>query len=198
MSLVDRAKGIILNPKSEWVTIAGEEPNVQQIMTGYVLPLAILPAIASVIGYGLIGRGEIVSLSYGMASALIHFVSAFIVVYIAAFVIDLLAVNFGSEKGIGRAVQLVAYSYTPAWVAGILFIFPLLGWIVTLASLYGLYLLYLGMTPMMKTPPDKVIGFFVVSLVVIIIVYAVIGSILGMLFLSIFGVTALGSAAMGM
>ena len=39
-----------------------------------------------------------------------------------------------------------------------------------LAGFYGLYVLYLGFqTPMMDTPKDKVIGYLVVSIVVVIV-----------------------------
>ncbi len=194
MSFVDRAKGIILNPKNEWGVIAGEEPNIGQILTGYVLPLALIPTIATILGFGLIGRGMFVSFSYGLASGLVAFVSAFVIVYVAAYVIDFLAPNFDSEKGLGRAVQLVAYSYTPAWVAGILYLIPSLGWLVMLASLYSLYVMYLGLPPLMKTPQDKQIIYLVVSIIVVIVLYAIAGMVLGLIFYSIFGVTA----AMGM
>ncbi len=195
MNLVDRAKNIILQPKTEWGVIAGEEPNVGQIFTGYVLPLALIPAIASIIGWGLIGRGILSSFSYGIAMGIIQLISAFVVVYIAAFVIDFLAPNFGSQKGLGRAVQLVAYSYTPAWVAGIFYIIPVIGWLAMLAGLYSLYLLYLGLTPIMKTPPDKAVGYLVVSIIVLLIVYFVIGTILTMIVLAIFGLSALSMGA---
>ncbi len=195
MNLVDRAKNIILQPKTEWGVIAGEEPNVGQIFTGYVLPLALIPAIASIIGWGLIGRGILSSFSYGIAMGIIQLISAFVVVYIAAFVIDFLAPNFGSQKGLGRAVQLVAYSYTPAWVAGIFYIIPVIEWLAMLASLYSLYLLYLGLTPIMKTPPDKAVGYLVVSIIVLLIVYFVIGAILTMIVLAIFGLSALSMGA---
>ena len=55
MNLIDRAKNIITSPKTEWDVVANEEPNIQQIITGYVFPLALLPAIAMVIGWGVIG-----------------------------------------------------------------------------------------------------------------------------------------------
>jgi len=198
MKIIDRAKAIIMSPKIEWGTIAGEEPNIGQIMTGYVLPLALIPAIASVIGYGLIGSGEVVSVSYGIARALIQVISAFIVVYLAAFVIDFLAPNFASQKGIGRAVQLVAYSNTPVWIAGIVYIIPGLSWIVFIAALYSLYILYLGFSPMMKTPQDKVVVYLVVSIIALIIVYAIVGWILALILLPLFGVGALATGAMGM
>jgi lysylphosphatidylglycerol synthetase-like protein (DUF2156 family) len=141
MNIVDRAKNIILTPKTEWPVIAGETPVVAQIFTGYVLPLALIPAIGSFIGWGLIGAGFVSSFSFGIAYAIIAFLSAFITVYVAAFVIDILAPNFASEKNFPRAVQLVAYSFTPGWIAGVFHIIPALAVLATLANLYGLFLL---------------------------------------------------------
>ncbi len=42
MNLVERAKNIIVTPKTEWEAVAAEEPNIQQILLGYVLPLALI------------------------------------------------------------------------------------------------------------------------------------------------------------
>ena len=99
-------------------------------------------------------------------------------VFVSAFVIDALAPSFGSEKNMGRSVQLVAYSYTPGWIGGLLAIIPSIAIVGVLAGLYGLYLLYLGLPKLKKTPEDKLIGYFVVSLLVIIVVYFVIGMIM--------------------
>lgn len=191
MNLVDRAKNIIMSPKTEWPVVAGEEPNIGQIFTGYVLPLALIPTVAHIIGWGIIGSGLGASITWGIAMGLIQFISAFLGVYISAFVVDLLAPNFGSQKSLGRAVQLVAYSYTPGWVGGIFNIIPALGWLGTLASLYGLYLLYLGLPHTMKTPPDKVVVYLIVTIVVVIVVYAIIGLILTTVIFSILGLSAL-------
>ena len=99
-------------------------------------------------------------------------------VFVAAFVIDALAPSFGSEKNMGRSIQLVAYSFTPIWVGGLLAILPAIAVVGTLLGLYGLYLLYLGIPKLKKTPEDKQIGYFVVSLIVIIVVYILIAYIL--------------------
>ncbi len=191
MNIVDRAKNIIMTPKTEWPAIAAEEPNVGQIISGYVIPLAIIPAIAAMLGYGLIGRGMTSSFTMGIAMAIIGFVVALGGVYLTAYVIDMLAPNFGSQKNFGRAMQLVAYSYTPAWVAGILNIIPVLGVLVLIASLYGLYLMYLGFPHTMKTPDDKVVVYMVVSIVVLIVVYFVLTALLTAIVLGIFGLSAM-------
>ncbi len=192
MNIVERAKNIIMTPKTEWPVISSETPAVGEIMLNYVLPLALIPAIAHVIGYGVIG-GPLVSWSFtaGIAMGLVSFLTAVVGVYVTSYVVDFLAPNFGSEKNLGRSVQLVAYSYTPGWVAGILYIIPVIGWLAGLASLYGLYLVYLGMPAVKKTPQDKVVPYLLVTILVVIVVYFVLGLILTPIFFGIFGVSAL-------
>lgn len=196
MNLVERAKNIITTPKTEWAAIAAEEPNIRQIMMSYVLPLALIPTIASIIGWGVLGSGIIKSFTWGIAMGLVQLVSAFITVYVAALIINMLAPNFGSEKNLGKAIQLVAYSYTPAWVGGILNIIPFLGWLGALFGLYGLYLMYLGLPHTMKTPQDKTMVYLVVAIIVLIVIYMIIGAILTAIFLSIFGLSMMSMGAL--
>jgi hypothetical protein len=188
MDIVERAKKIIMTPKTEWPVIAAEEPNTTQILTGYVIPLALIPAVASLIGHGVIGA----SLTRGIGIGIISFVSTVLGVYLTAFVVDFLAPNFGSQKNFGHAMQLVAYAYTPAWVAGILNVVPALGVLASLGGLYGLYLLYLGFPHTMKTPGDKVIVYLIVTIVVVIVIYMILGAILSSIVFALLGLGALG------
>ena len=182
MNLIDRVKNIIMSPAKEWDVIATETPDTGKIITGYVLPLAGAAALAAFIGYGLIGVSyfgiRVSGINWGLYQAINVLVAALAGVFISAFVIDALAPSFGSEKNMGRSVQLVAYSYTPGWIGGLLAILPAIALVGALAGLYGLYLLYLGLPKLKKTPADKHIGYFVVSLLVIIVVYIVIGLIM--------------------
>ena len=194
MSLIDRAKNIMVSPKTEWDIIANEEPNIQQLLIGYVLPLALIPTIAIIIGYGLIGIYGFSSFTMGIAMGLVQFLNAILSVFIASFVIDALASSFASQKNMGRAVQLVAYSMTPVWVGGIFNLVPVIGWLGSLLGLYGLYLLYLGISPQMKTPEDKKVGYMIVSIIILIVVYFVIAAILTAILLSVFGLSMWGAA----
>lgn len=178
MNLAERAKKIITEPKNEWPLIEQENTPVMQLFTGYLLILALIPAVASFIGYGLIGVdvpffGHIGSFSWGIRQAIVQLIVTMGGAFISAFIIDALAPNFGAAKNFIKAFQLVVYAYTPAMIGGIFLIYPALGILATLAGIYGLYLLYLGIGPMMKTPHEKVTGYFVVSLIVTILVMVV-------------------------
>jgi hypothetical protein len=185
MNLIERSKKILLNPKEEWAAIDQENTSIAELVTTYLIPLALIPAIATLIGYGLVGFGFFgPSLSWGIRQAVISFVQTVLGAFIAAFIINTLANSFGSQSDFRKAMQLVVYSFTPMMVAGIFLILPALGIIALLAGIYGLYLLYVGIKPLMKTPDDKVTTYFVVSLVVLIAVYFVLGLILSAILIS--------------
>lgn len=193
MNLITRAKGIIAAPNREWDITKTEVPNTNQIIIGYVIPLAGAAAIAAFIGYAVIGANffgyRVAGMDWGLYQALSIFLGALLSVFITALVIDQLAPSFHSEKNFGRSLQLVAYSFTPAWIGGLLAIIPALGILGGLCGLYGLYLLYLGLPKLKNTPADKQVGYFVVTILVTIVVYMVIGWILTSILMNIFGLS---------
>ena len=183
MEIIDRVKNILVTPKTEWPAIEKENAPHLKVLTTYVLLLAAIPAIAAFIGYGLIGYSvlgfRIASISLGIKHAIVQYITMVAGAYLSAFVINLLAENFGSRKNFDQAFSLVAYAYTPAFVGGIFYIYHPLSIIASLASIYSLYLLYIGLVPMMKTPDEKRTSYFVVSLLVMVAAFFVLSLVLG-------------------
>ncbi|MDR1983832.1 MAG: YIP1 family protein [Prevotellaceae bacterium] len=177
MSIVERTKNILASPKTEWTAIEGENTPHVKLFTSYVLPLALIPAIAAFIGYGLIGYSvfgvRIHSMEWGIRQAIIQFIAMAGGTYITAFVINALAEGNAAVKNLDKAFALVAYSYTPIFLGGIFYLYPSLSWVASLAGIYGLYLLYIGLQPMMKSPAEKTQSYFIVSLIVTIVVFAI-------------------------
>ncbi len=198
MNIIDRVKNILITPQKEWDVINGEQPNTPGIITGYVLPLAGAAAVAAFIGYGLIGVNfgfgiKLKGMDLGLLHGLTVLIGALLSVFVSAFIIDALAPSFGSEKNMGKSVQLVAYSWTPAWIGGLFAILPSLAIVGSLAGLYGLYLLYLGLPKLKNTPQDKQVSYYVVSLIVMIVVFILIGLIVNKILTSIIGVSYPGA-----
>jgi MFS family permease len=178
--IVDRVKNILLSPKAEWPVIDGEAGDNKEVFT-YVAILALIPLIGTILGAAILGG---LPLSYGLAAAIVGYILAFVVVYIVAFIINALAPTFGSEKHMPSALKLTAYSYTASWVAGIFAFIPALGGLIALAGgIYSLYTMYIGLPTMMRTPQDKVMGYFIVALICAIVVSIVITAVLGGLLL---------------
>ncbi|MDP4220238.1 MAG: Yip1 family protein, partial [Bacteroidota bacterium] len=166
------------------------EANASAIYTGYVLPFLIVDAVFAFIGHAFIwgfGHYGDFAMRWGIYNAVLIVVGGTLGVWLTAMVVNALAPSFGSEKNMGRAMQLVAYSYTPAWVGGLLMILPMIGWIGSLFGLYGIYLIYLGLPHIMKTPADKVITYMVIAILVLIGIYIVVGLLFAAIFLGMFG-----------
>ena len=173
MNLVERVKGIILSPKTEWPVIAGEPGDAGYLFTNYVAILAAIPAVCGFIGSVIVG-GPIVG---ALLVAVIHYVLAFVNVYIVALIVNLLAPTFNSQKSFASALKVTVYSYTPSWLAGVFLLIPGLRFL-TILGLYGLYLLWLGLPPVMKTPPEKAIWYTIVIVVCAIVVAIVLGAVI--------------------
>jgi hypothetical protein len=202
MNLVDRVKNILMSPKTEWPVIEQEQTDVKTLYMSYIMILAAIPAIAGIIAAMLIGGvvGAVAGrpgLGAGMtggiaiAHGIVSYVISLVVVFVVALIVDALAPTFGGTKSQINALKLVAYSATAGWIAGIATIIPVLGWIVAIiGTLYGIYLLYLGLPVLMKSPEDKT----VVYLVVVVVVYILLTWLLGWIIFA----TMFGSAMMGM
>ncbi len=182
MALMDRAKNILFQPKQEWPAIDAEQASVGGLYTGYIIPLAAIGPVASLIGWSVLGMrvpfvGAIkIPISYGLRMAVVQYVGALVGTFVLALIIDALAPTFGGQKNRIQALKVAAYSATAAWVAGIFAIIPALA-ILGILGLYSLYLLYLGLPVLMKSPQDKAMGYTVVVIVVAIVLAIVISVI---------------------
>jgi hypothetical protein len=106
---------------------------------------------------------------------------AFVTVFVVALIVDGLAPTFGGQKNFQNALKLTAYSYTPAWLAGIFLLIPGLSFLAIL-GLYGLYLLFLGLPPLMQAPRDKALPYAIAIVLGAIVLAIVIGTLQYFLF----------------
>jgi hypothetical protein len=120
MNLVDRVRNILLTPKAEWAAIDAEPASIQQIYARYVVPLALIPAVAgfiggSIVGIGVPGVGTVrVGMLAGLLGAVLQFFLLLALVYVLALIINELATMFGGRMDIVAAFKVAAYSSTPA------------------------------------------------------------------------------------
>lgn len=192
MALVDRARAMILTPAQEWPLVAIEPTAVGALYSGYIVPLAAIPAICGAIG------GIVLSTLFlhqgvvgAVVGALMQFVLALVGVAIIALVAESLAPSFDGVKNREQSFKWIAYAYSAAWVAGIALLVPVIGSLVALAGgIYSLYVLYLGAQPMMAIPQPKAVGY----VVVVVLVAIVINVVLAFATIAVVGALAAGAA----
>ena len=186
-ALQARVTKILTDPKTEWPVIEAETTTIDKLYKGYIMPLAAIPAVAQFIGLSFIGLnagflGTIrTPLVNGLVRMVVFYALSLATVYAAALVISKLAPTFQSKSDDLQALKLVAYAQTAGWIAGVLAVIPVLGVLAIIGGLYSIYLCYLGLPVMMKTPQDKVIPYLVVSAIVIIVLAIIAGAVTGAL-----------------
>jgi hypothetical protein len=195
--LITRVKSILLTPKTEWPVIAAEPATTVGIYTGYILLLAALPALCqfirlAVFGYSVPLLGTMhISIPFAVEMAVRLYLGSVIGCFLMALIVNALAPTFGGQKDSVQALKVVAYSYTASWIAGIAVLLPALGFLIMIVGLiYGIYLLYLGLPPTMKCPPEKAGAYTAVTLIC--------GIILGVLLMYVLGVVLGLRSQMGM
>jgi hypothetical protein len=184
MNLVARVKAILFEPSGEWQVIDQESHTVKDLYLTYLLPLAGIAALATLIGTMVWGyNAGPVTVRYGFGDALsvavMGLVMSMVVVYVLAWIIAALAPTFKGEKNFLKAFTVAAFSMTASLVGSFFAILPALAWLIGLiGGLYSLYLLYKGLPVLMKTPADKALGYTVVVVIAAIVCNVVVGAIL--------------------
>jgi hypothetical protein len=184
--IVDRAKNIIINPSGEWENIVKENPSGKNSIQGYALPFLIAVAVASLIGDFLfktrIGYGP----GFILGMAILSFGMLLLTLYLSGIIVNEMAPSFQSVKDQDAAIQLVVFSYTPAFVAAIVAnLFPQIAFI-NILGLYSIYIFWEGIGPCMKTPGKNKTTYAVVSILVIIVLYGILSVLIGVLLSSMF------------
>ncbi len=131
----------MLTSKTEWEVINGEKATTTSLLTGYVLPFALVGSVGQILASVLFISGK--GLTFGIAMFIVTLIVTVVGYFLAVLIVDALAPSFSSEKDSGKTAQLVAYSGTAGYVAGILSFIPIVGGLLGFAAMiYGVYTMY--------------------------------------------------------
>ena len=208
MSIVNRAKGMMLNPASEWEIVAKEPATVSALFTSYAVILAALPAIATIVALGIFGVGRDAVAMAGMSTGLIDtivrtalgYAVGLGMLYLMALIVKAAAPSFNGKSELIQSLKLMTYASTPSWLIGIATPFladaPFIVLLLSIGTLaFVVYLIYLGLRPVLDVPQDKVVGFTVVIvLVYVVMIVIVAGVVLWLIGSSISGGSAMSGA----
>lgn len=205
MSIVDRAKNIILKPTDEWNVISAEQATVGGLFTGYAMILAAIPMVAGIIFTGALGisaaglgglGGGAITLGFGALAALaiIGYLLSLVTLYVMAIIVNAVSPSFNGKSDLVQSMKLMVYASTPTWVVGLVSWIPILGGLISFAAIaYVVYLIYLGLQPVLGVPKEKVAGFTVVIVLIYVVTLVVSGIIVGLLFSMFFAGGAVGA-----
>ena len=197
--------GLFAHPAQEWESIRKERCSIGKCYCTHVLFLAAIPAISGFIGTTQIGwqigSSEVVKLTTDSALviAILTYITMLVAIFSIGWMIHWMGKTYGTEQPLPQGIALAAYSGTPLFLIGLMFLYPVLwlNMIVGLPALaYTVYLLYAGLPTMMQVNKEQ--GFLfasavlslgmVVLVAVLTIVVLLWGFGVGPVFTSSFGV----------
>jgi Yip1 domain len=155
-----------LSPSAEWRAIEPESGDAPYLFANYVAILAAIPPVCMFLRRTLFSwRGSVhVGFFSSLFGAFVHYIVAFVVVYAMAVIIDGLAPTFSAQKNRENAMKLAVYSMTPAWLAGVFWLIPGLGFLRLIALLYSVYVFWLGL-PILMEPPQERLGPYALAVI---------------------------------
>jgi hypothetical protein len=184
--IIQRARALLVSPRTEWPVIAAEPATVQGLYREYIMILAAIPPVCqfvktSILGYAWHGfRIYRLGIGAGLTAAVVEYVVSLLGVYVLAVIIEALAPNFAGEANRIQALKVAGYAYTASWIAGCAQILPGLYGLVALAgAIYSAYLLYLGLPSTMKVLPERAGGYTAVTVIIALILGWIIAMITG-------------------
>lgn len=179
MNLVDRLKGMLVAPRSEWIKVAAETASPQTLYTGWIMILGAIGPVVLLLTLG--------SIQFALA----QYIMTLIITFVMALIVDMLAPSFGGSKDFVASLKLVAYSYTAAWLGGIFLLLGALGALLGLAAtIYAFYTFFLGAPVLHKSSAEKALPFTLVIVLCGIVLAVLTGFVLG-------GMAATPHAALG-
>ncbi len=172
--ILSRAYGLFRDPVGEWEQISREQTNVPSILLGYVAPLAAIQPICNLIGTYVFGidsyRPEFSAAVIGAVLAFVGFVA---LSFILGLLINAVAENFDGDRNDLAAQKVAAYSLTPFLLAGFAWLWPPLAWVSFIAFGLTAYLLYRGLTVLMKAPEDRAVSYMLSVTAATIVVFII-------------------------
>lgn len=171
--IYERSKALILQPKDEWKNILEENVTMNLVVRNFLLPLLLLSTVASLLGR-IIQKVNIgLDGNLLMADGLREFFGFLLSVYASTYLVNELVKSFGGAKNLRRSANLVIYSSAPtliiSMVTGLIpALYPL-----GVLGLYSFYIFYVGIPVLFEDIPEqKHIGFFITSVLLMILVFA--------------------------
>jgi hypothetical protein len=202
MNIVQRATGILTQPRPEWGRIAAEPASTVGLFTGYAAILAAAPlAVQILVALLLAGAGGAIA---GIVGGVFSIALGLAIIFVMGLIANALAPSFGGVRNDIGAMKLVVYAATPIWVMGILTAFlglvPLLGALVglvlqLLAFGYAAYLISLGAPVVMRVNPQQALVYALILAAIWFVIYLVVIAIVGIIVAAIFGAALIAGAA---
>ena len=187
MGALNRIKAMMLQPEAEWDAVAREMPGAVVLLRSFLLPLALLAPLATIIGMLIFDTGWNPEYGYSMLRdrapmiALGTYVFEIASVYLLAVIFYLLARTEGRSPSFLVAFRLAVFGSIPLLLSGATLVIPFNVIFTMVAMLYSFYLYFLGAARLIGIRPSDASMFVGVAMICMMVLSGFMGGFASML-----------------
>lgn len=183
METLRRIVHLLLRPAEEWDRIADEKTSVVALLRDYILPLALLAPIATVIGMKTFDRawdpvhGYLVPSDRIFATGAMTYLAIVGSIFVLAAIFVLIAPMYGIVRNYLAALKVAAFGAIPVLLAGASLLLPVLAIVGLVGLCHTLFLLWLGSRRVLNVPVGDGAEFIGVAIVLLTFVSVLAGAV---------------------
>jgi len=173
---------LIFRPTAEWDLIASEPTSVDKLLRSYILPLALLAPVATVIGMKTFDRdwdpvhGYLVPADQILAAGATTYFAIVGSILMLAAIFAVIAPMFGAARDYLAALKVATYGAIPLMLAGATLLLPVMAIVTTVGLCHSLFLFWLGARRVLNVPAGAQAEFVGISLVLLTFLSVVVGA----------------------
>ena len=173
METLRRIVYLVFRPTAEWDVIAKEKTSVDALLRCYILPLALLAPIATVIGMKTFDRdwdpvqGYLVPPEQILRAGTATYFAIIGSIFTLAAIFTLIAPMFGGARDYLAALKVATYGAIPVMVAGATLIVPVMVIVAIIGVCHTLFLLWIGVQRVLNVPRGSQAEFVGISVVLL-------------------------------
>jgi hypothetical protein len=185
METLRRIVFLIFRPAAEWDAIAVEKTSVDALLRRYILPLALLAPVATVIGMKTFDRawdpahGFQVPAEQILAAGVTTYFATIGSILVLAAIFNLIAPMFGAVRNYLAALKVATYGAIPVLLAGATLLLPVMAIVAMVGMCHTLYLLWVGVRRVLHIPSEDAAEFVGISLVLLTFLSVLVGATAG-------------------
>jgi len=185
MEILRRIVYLVFRPAAEWDLIAREPTSIAALLQRYILPLALLAPIATVIGMKTFDRdwdpvhGYLVPADQILATGVTTYFAIIGSIFALAAIFTLILPLFGGIRDYVAALKVAAYGAIPVLLAGATLLIPAMAIIGIVGMCHTLYLYWMGAGRVLKVSPGGEAEFVGIAIVLMTLASALVGAAAG-------------------
>lgn len=167
---------LFTQPDKAWLEIKKNKYSSRQVFTYYLVPLLFISSLASAFFMG--RQFEELGFDWNQI-LLITFVGSLTAIYISGHLLTALAPRFTGSGTFDESISLIAFAYSPVFIASVLSsVHETLQIINVVSIIYMLFIFFKGIPVMMNIPIHKQLGFTIISVMILFLTRLMISAFL--------------------